>query len=93
MSLTILLKDNLFEPKNFKVPVNKTVTLLLKNEGAVIHNLHILSKKNEGKDLQSDPIIAAKTESTMTVKFTKKGKVNFQCDYHVPDMVGTITVE
>jgi plastocyanin len=32
-------------------------------------------------------------ESTFEVTFNAAGTYDFQCDYHVPDMVGTITAE
>lgn len=91
--LTISMQDNFFEPKNVTVPVNKTVKITLPNKGTAIHNMHILSKATEGKDFAGKTIVNAGETDKMEVKFTKKGVVKFQCDYHVPDMVGTITVQ
>lgn len=87
------LKDNLFEPANITVPANATVTIVAKNVGAAIHNMHVLSMATEGHDFTSDAIIAAGTESRFEVTFTKPGTIQFQCDFHVPGMVGTITVQ
>lgn len=92
-SVKITLKDNLFEPKALTVPVGKSFDIELKNSGAAVHNMHILSQSKEGKDFSSNATINPGTDSKFTVKFTKAGTYNFQCDYHVPDMVGTITVQ
>lgn len=91
--VTIEMQDNFFEPKNVTVPVNKTIKFTLPNKGTAIHNMHILSKPTEGKDFTGKTIVNAGETDKMEVKFTKKGVVKFQCDYHVPDMVGTITVQ
>lgn len=86
------LKDNFFEPKTLTIPVNTTVEIEVKNVGTTIHNMHVLSKDKEGKDFTSDAIVNPGDDSKFEVKFTKKGTYDFQCDYHVPDMVGKITV-
>jgi plastocyanin len=55
--------------------------------------MHVLSKDGEGKDFASDALVSPGQSSTFEVTFTKTGTYDFQCDYHLPDMVGTITVE
>ena len=92
-SVKISMKDNLFEPKTFTVPAGKSVEIEVKNNGAAIHNLHILSEAKDGKDFSSTAIVSPGAENKFTVKLTKTGTYTFQCDYHVPDMVGTITVQ
>lgn len=92
-SLKISLKDNIFDPKDLKVPAGKTITFNLTNDGTAIHNMHILSQSTEGKDFQSELTVMAGKSSKFEAKFNKKGLIKFQCDFHVPDMVGTITVE
>jgi plastocyanin len=91
--ITILLKDNLFEPKDITVPVNTEVEITVENEGIAVHNMHVLSKDKEGKDFSSDALVNPGGSSTFTVKFANTGTYDFQCDYHLPDMAGTITVE
>lgn len=91
--VAMVFTDNVFAPKDFTVPVGKTVTISIKNNGSAIHNLHVLSKDTEGKDFNSKAQISGGEEDKMQVTFKKKGIVKFQCDYHVPDMVGTITVK
>ena len=92
-SIKVTMKDNVFDPKTLTIPVGKSVEITVKNEGEAIHNLHILSEAKEGKDFSSSATVPPKTENKFTVKFTKAGTYNFQCDYHVPDMVGKITVK
>jgi plastocyanin len=92
-TVTIVMKDNIFEPKDIEVDEGKTVTFELKNEGTAIHNMHVLSKTAEGKDFMSKTAIEGGGSDTFTATFQKKGSIKFQCDYHVPDMAGTITVD
>ena len=91
-TVQIKLTDNVFTPKEVKVETG-TVTFEIKNDGAAIHNMHILSKDTEGKEFMSKAIINAGESDKLVATFTKKGSIKFQCDYHVPDMVGTITVD
>jgi plastocyanin len=91
-TITVSMKDNLFDPKDITVEEG-TVTFELKNDGAAIHNMHIMSKDAEGKDFMSKTTIEGGATDTFTATFTKSGSIKFQCDFHVPDMAGTITVE
>lgn len=91
--ITVLMKDNFFEPKELTVPVGKAVKITAKNEGIAIHNMQVLSKEAEGKNFESSTIVNPGAASTFEVKFTKPGTYKFQCIYHLPDMVGTITVK
>ncbi|MDP2328929.1 MAG: cupredoxin domain-containing protein [Dehalococcoidia bacterium] len=91
--IEIIMTDNVFTPANLTIPVNTTVKITVKNEGSAIHNMHILSSETEGKDFASNPLVNPGGEDDFEVTFTKTGVVNFQCDFHLPDMVGTITVQ
>ncbi|RJQ08197.1 MAG: hypothetical protein C4558_08380 [Dehalococcoidia bacterium] len=91
-TVAITMKDNAFDPKDITVEEG-AVTFEVKNAGAAIHNMHITSTAAEGKDFSSKPIIEAGTTDKFTATFTKKGTIKFQCDFHLPDMVGTITVK
>lgn len=91
--IEVVMTDNVFTPKEIKVPVNTTIKFTANNKGTAIHNMHILSKDTEGKDFSSELLVNAGKSSTFEAKFTKKGVVNFQCDYHLPEMVGKIVVE
>lgn len=89
----ISMTDNKYTPSAITVSVGTSVKFELKNDGAAIHNMHILSEKQEGKDFSSEAIVKPGAESSFTVKFTKTGVYDFQCDYHLPDMAGKITVK
>ena len=91
-TVAITLKDNVFEPKDITVEKG-AVTFEVKNAGAAIHNMHIVSNATEGKDFSSKPVIEGGATDKFTATFTKNGTVKFQCDFHLPDMVGTITVK
>ena len=88
----IQMKDNLFDPKDVTVPSGVKVKISAKNVGAAVHNLHLLTQDGEGKDYTSDTMVNPGKTSEFEVTFKKKGTYKFQCDFHVPDMVGTITV-
>lgn len=92
-TITIVMTDNKYTPNKIEVEAGKEITFIAKNQGAAVHNMKILSSKTEGKDFASDALVNPEKESKFTVTFTKKGTVKFQCDYHLPDMAGEITVK
>ncbi len=91
--IEVVMTDNVFTPREIKVPVNTTITFTANNKGTAIHNMHILSKDAEGKDFSSELLVNAGKSSTFEARFTKKGVIDFQCDYHLPEMAGKIVVE
>ncbi len=91
-TVSVTMKDNAFEPKEITVEKG-AVTFEIKNAGAAIHNMHIVSTTAEGKDFSSKPVVEAGQSDKFTATFTKSGTIKFQCDFHLPDMVGTITVK
>lgn len=91
--IEIAMGDNFFEPKNIEVPVNTKMKIVVKNQGAAVHNMHVLSKDKEGKDFASKMLVNPGTDDDFEVQFKNTGTYNFQCDYHLPQMVGTITVK
>lgn len=91
--ITIQMKDNLFDPKSITIPVNTEVEITVDNLGTAVHNMRILSKDDDGKDFTSELLVNPGKSSTFTVKLSKAKTYDFQCDYHLPDMAGTITVQ
>lgn len=91
-AVTISMIDNAFEPKDITVKANTDVEITVENDGAAVHNMHVLSADKEGEDFKSDALVNPGQSSTFTVNFSTTGEFDFQCDYHLPDMVGTITV-
>lgn len=91
-TVAVTLKDNVFDPKEITVEKG-TVTFEVKNTGAAMHNMHIMSSSAEGKDFTSKPTLDPGASDKFTATFTKAGTIKFQCDFHLPDMAGTITVK
>ncbi len=91
--IEVLMKDNFFEPTEIRLAVGEAVSIEAKNEGVAIHNMHVLSADTEGKDFTSAPIVNPGESSEFTVQFSQPGTYKFQCDFHLPGMVGEIIVE
>lgn len=89
-SVDVVMKDNVFEPKTYTVSTGE-VTFNVKNDGANMHNFHIVNDDTDPKNATTQVMEGGKSEK-LKVKFAKKGTYKFQCDLHVPDMAGTITV-
>jgi plastocyanin len=94
----ISMTDNAFDPTELTVPAGATVTVNLTNDGAAIHNMRIAGADNEfdnDDDAVSDPDIVNGGDPA-TIDWTAPdtaGEIDFRCDFHPTDMVGTITVE
>jgi len=90
-AITIVAKDNLFEPTSFTAPAGTAVTVTLKNEGAALHNFALVDQKGpDGKEIQTELLAGGKSG---TVEFTlAAGTYDFRCTVHPAEMRGTITV-
>lgn len=89
----VLMYDNYFEPTEIRLAVGEAVNIVAKNEGAAMHNMHILSAASEGKDFTSAPLVNPGETSEFVVQFNTAGTFKFQCDLHLPGMVGEVIVE
>lgn len=84
---------NYMTPTDITVPAGQEVTIVVKNKGAAVHNLHIYAKKGGDSIAASDPLaIQPGTEGRIVVKFDKPGTYFWQCDFH-PEIQGTVTVQ
>jgi plastocyanin len=98
VSLDIAMQDNLFEPAEFTVDEGAELTFNITNEGAAVHNMRVLGEDGEANtddDAVGDADLV-QAGATATITWTapdEAGEYGFQCDFHLPDMVGTITVE
>ena len=96
--LTVTASDFAFEPADLTVTAGSDVSISVTNDGAAPHNLRIAGEDNEfdtDDDAVSDPDNIGAGESG-TVEFTAPdapGSVDFRCDFHPTQMLGTITVE
>lgn len=86
----ISMIDNEFVPNTFVVPVGEPVTITATNDGIAVHNMVV--KLPDG-NVSSDALVRPGDSSTFEVTFPEAGTYDFQCDYHMPDMVGTITAQ
>ncbi|HMO53722.1 MAG TPA: cupredoxin domain-containing protein [Tepidiformaceae bacterium] len=83
----VVMHDNTFEPAEFSIKQGQSVTIVAKNEGTAVHNLVVV-----GAGMASDALVNPGAESRFEVRFDRRTKFKIQCDYHLPEMVGEITV-
>ena len=91
--IEVVMLDNFFEPTEIRLAVGEAVTIEAKNAGVAIHNMHVLSSATEQKDYSSAPLVNPGESSEFVVQFSQPGTYKFQCDFHLPGMVGEIIVE
>lgn len=82
------MTDNKFALSTTTFSVGQQVEFVVNNAGAAIHDMRI-----EGTEFKSEPVIDPGTTNSFTAMFTKAGVYTYVCDYHLPGMVGEITVE
>ena len=92
-NITIVGKDNVYEPKQFTGPANQKITVKLDNQGAAIHNFAVKDQKgSDGNDIGALALINAK--QTGTVEFTlPAGSYDFYCTVHPVEMTGKFTLQ
>ncbi|MDO8616834.1 MAG: cupredoxin domain-containing protein [Dehalococcoidia bacterium] len=96
--IAVTMGDNFFDPKEITVPAGATVTFGLTNKGIAVHNMRVAGADNQynsDDDAVSDPnLITAGQKATLTWEAPDApGTYDFQCDFHLVDMKGTITVQ
>lgn len=78
--------DNAFKPAQLTVPAGQKVTVVLKNDGATLHNFSI-----DAVGVSQD--VEAGKKATITFTPTSAGSLQFYCKYHQAlGMTGTVTV-
>ena len=88
MVVDVEMTDNKFAPAAMTFSVGQQVEFVVNNAGAAIHDMRI-----ENTEFKSEPVINPGATSSFSAKFTAAGVYTFVCDYHLPGMVGKITVE
>ena len=90
-NITIVGKDNFYEPSEFTGPANQKVTVTLDNKGASLHDLRIKDQKRpDGQEIQTALLPAGEKGS---VEFTlAAGTYEFYCAVHPADMRGRMTL-
>ena len=101
----IVMSDNRFDPAELTVTAGETVTFVITNEGAALHNMHIASIggnfaaslcETGGDEPCSDPAqVRGGATATLTwdVPAAAGTEVPFRCDFHPVEMTGTITIQ
>jgi plastocyanin len=90
--LTEVAKDNVFETKEYQVQVNQTVRLTFQNQGAAIHNWHLMGVQSANGTSIETKLVPGGQQDTITFVITKPGTYKFQCDVHPTEMTGQIVV-
>lgn len=88
-SVTIELGDIFYKPKEFSIPANTEVTVMLKNTGALPHDFNI-----DNLNVHSGVIDPGKT-GTVTIKGAA-GQYQYYCNepgHKAAGMVGTLTIK
>jgi plastocyanin len=90
-AITILAKDNVYQPKEFTGPGGQKIALTLDNKGAAIHNLVIKDQKGaDGKEIQTTLLPANQSE---VLEFTlPAGTYDFYCSVHPVEMRGKMNL-
>ena len=98
IELDVSMADNLFEPAEFTVDAGDDVTFNITNDGTAIHNMRVAGADNEfntdDDSVSEEEVVTAGGTTTLQWAAPEEpGVYDFQCDFHLPDMAGTITVE
>jgi plastocyanin len=83
-TLTLVATNFKFDQTALSAPADKPVTLVIKNEGNVEHNLTI-EKLQVNKDAEA----GKSAQQTVT---PAAGTYQYHCEYHPTQMTGTLTV-
>lgn len=89
--VTLVGKDNVYEPATVEIKAGTEYEFVLKNDGAGAHNAVIETKAKVGQDFSSDPTVNPGDESKWKVKIDQAGTYNIQCTLH-PEMKGQLKV-
>ena len=90
-TITIVGKDNVYEPVNVEIKAGQEYEVVFKNQGTSVHNLVVQAKAAVGEDFQTDVVVNEQQESKFKVKIDKEGTYTMVCTYH-PEMKGDLKV-
>ena len=92
-TITVVAKDNSYQPRRFTGPANQSITVTLDNQGAAIHNFAVKGQKGaDGNEIGALKLVQAKQSDT--VQFTlPAGTYDFYCTVHPVEMTGTMTLQ
>jgi plastocyanin len=91
-SYTEKITDNKFSITSMTVPADQQVTVTVENDGAAIHNWHMLDVKGvQGEEITA-PLLTTGKSDAVTFTIATPGTYHFHCDTHPQEMQGTLTV-
>lgn len=90
-AITIIGKDNVYEPVTVEIKAGQEYEILFKNQGTSVHDLMVQAKAQVGEDFRTDVVVNEGQESKFKVKIDKEGTYVMQCTYH-PEMKGDLKV-
>ncbi|MDQ7858382.1 MAG: cupredoxin domain-containing protein [Armatimonadota bacterium] len=89
--ITVIGKDNFYEPATLSLRPAADYEVHFKNEGMTVHNLIFQTQAAVGRDFASDIAVSPGAESIIPVRIDRAGTYRFVCTYH-PEMVGEARV-
>ena len=84
----VAMTDNVFTLSESTAKVGQEIEFVVVNNGAAVHNMVF-----DGTEFASESMINPGDTSSFKATFTEAGVYKFICVFHMPAMVGEITVE
>lgn len=92
-SATVVGRDNVFATTALTVPANQPVTIIFENQGAAIHNWHVLNVQSATGGPITTQLLTGGRSETITFTIAAPGTYDVVCDVHVAEMRGKLTVQ
>jgi plastocyanin len=89
--VTVVGKDNFYEPATVAMRVAQEYEIHFRNEGTTVHNMIFQTQSAVGRDFASDIAVNPGAESVFNVRIDRDGTFRIVCTYH-PEMVGDARV-
>ncbi|HWO93415.1 MAG TPA: cupredoxin domain-containing protein [Dehalococcoidia bacterium] len=93
----VTMADNSFDPDEIVVPAGQEFTIALTNEGQAVHNMRIAGADGEydtDDDIVSEPdTIRPGEDGELMGSIAQAGTMEFRCDFHPVEMIGTLTIQ
>jgi plastocyanin len=86
--IQVAMTDNVFTLSESTAKVGQEIEFVVVNNGAAVHNMVF-----DGTEFASASMINPGDTSSFKATFTEAGVYKFICVFHMPAMVGEITVE
>ena len=92
--ITVITKDNAFDPKEFVAQADQKTTVTVDNKGAALHNFEFTKQKDaEGKTIGTDPQLVQPNQKGTATFTLPAGTYDFYCSVHPAEMRGKVIVQ